>query len=46
MSSHKVPVSLNAVNSGNIDVLIFLMNPAFDVDVISNMERAVNLFER
>jgi uncharacterized protein len=31
MSSHKVPVSLNAVNSGYIDVLMFPVNPAFDV---------------
>ncbi len=31
MSSHKVPVSLKAVNSGNIDVLMFPVNPAFDL---------------
>jgi len=31
MSSHKVPVSLNAVNSGYIDVLMFPVNAAFDV---------------
>lgn len=31
MSSHRVPVSINAVNSGYIDVLMFPVNPAFDV---------------
>jgi len=30
MSSHKVPVTLKAVNSGHIDVLMFPVNPAFD----------------
>ena len=30
MSSHKVPVALKAVKSGDIDVLMFSMNPAFD----------------
>ena len=30
MSSHKVPVALKAVKSGNVDVLMFSMNPAFD----------------
>ncbi|MFC1982570.1 aldo/keto reductase, partial [Chloroflexota bacterium] len=30
MSSHKVPVALQAVNSGHIDVLMFPINPAFD----------------
>ena len=30
MSSHDVPVSLKAVNSGHIDVLMFPVNPAFD----------------
>lgn len=30
MSSHNVPVSLKAVNSGYIDVLMFPVNPAFD----------------
>jgi predicted aldo/keto reductase-like oxidoreductase len=30
MSSHKVPVSLKAVRSGNIDLLMFPINPAFD----------------
>ena len=30
MSSHCVPVSLNAVKSGHIDVLMFPVNPAFD----------------
>jgi predicted aldo/keto reductase-like oxidoreductase len=30
MSSHKVPVSLQAVQSGCIDVLMFPINPAFD----------------
>ncbi len=30
MSSHRVPVSLRAVNSGRIDVLLFPVNPAFD----------------
>jgi uncharacterized protein len=30
MSSHKVPVSLDAVNSGHLDVLMFPVNPAFD----------------
>ena len=31
MSSHKVPVSLMAVNSGYLDVLMFPVNPAFDI---------------
>jgi predicted aldo/keto reductase-like oxidoreductase len=31
MSSHKVPVSLNAVNNGYIDVIMFPVNPAFDI---------------
>ena len=31
MSSHKVPVSLMAVNSGHLDVLMFPVNPAFDM---------------
>lgn len=31
MSSHRVPVSLDAVNNGFIDVLMFPVNPAFDV---------------
>ena len=30
MSSHNVPTSLQAVNSGYIDVLMFSLNPAFD----------------
>jgi predicted aldo/keto reductase-like oxidoreductase len=30
MSSHKVPVSLQAVRSGKIDLLMFPINPAFD----------------
>jgi predicted aldo/keto reductase-like oxidoreductase len=30
MSSHKVPVSQKAVQSGDIDVLMFPINPAFD----------------
>lgn len=30
MSSHSVPVSLKAVKSGRIDVLMFPVNPAFD----------------
>jgi hypothetical protein len=30
MSSHRVPVSLKAVNSGYIDVLMFPVNPAID----------------
>jgi predicted aldo/keto reductase-like oxidoreductase len=30
MSSHKVPVSLQAVNNGYVDVLMFPVNPAFD----------------
>ena len=30
MSSHKVPVALKAVKSGDIDVLMFSMNPVFD----------------
>jgi len=30
MSSHNVPVALQAVNSGHIDVLMFPINPAFD----------------
>lgn len=30
MSSHKVPVALKVVKTGNIDVLMFAMNPAFD----------------
>ncbi len=30
MSSHRVPVALKAVKSGDIDVLMFAMNPAFD----------------
>jgi predicted aldo/keto reductase-like oxidoreductase len=30
MSSHSVPVSLKAVNSGSIDVLMFPVNPAVD----------------
>ncbi len=30
-SSHKVPVSLKALRSGSIDVLMFPVNPAFDV---------------
>ncbi len=29
-SSHKVPVSLKAIRSGSIDVLMFPVNPAFD----------------
>jgi len=31
MSSHRVPVALQAVNSGYIDVLMFPVNPAFDI---------------
>ena len=31
MSSHRVPVSLTAVNSGYIDVLMFPVNPATDM---------------
>ena len=31
MSSHRVPVSLRAVNNGFVDVLMFPVNPAFDV---------------
>jgi predicted aldo/keto reductase-like oxidoreductase len=31
MSSHNVPTSLRAVNSGCIDVLMFPVNPAFDI---------------
>ncbi len=30
VSSHNVPVALQAVNSGHIDVLMFTINPAFD----------------
>ena len=30
MSGHRVPVALQAVNSGSIDVLMFPINPAFD----------------
>lgn len=30
MSGHRVPVALDAVNSGRIDVLMFPVNPAFD----------------
>ncbi len=31
VSSHNVPVALRAVNSGHIDVLMFPVNPAFDI---------------
>ena len=31
MSNHRVPTALKAVNSGQIDVLMFPVNPAFDV---------------
>ncbi len=31
MSSHNVPVALRAVNSGYIDVLMFPVNPMFDI---------------
>ena len=30
MSGHRVPVALQAVNSGSLDVLMFPINPAFD----------------
>lgn len=31
MSTHRVPTALKAVNSGQIDVLMFPVNPAFDM---------------
>ncbi len=31
MSSHNVPTSLRAVDSGHVDVLMFSINPAFDM---------------
>lgn len=30
LSSHRVPATLKAINSGHIDVLMFSVNPAFD----------------
>jgi len=31
MGTHRVPIALKAVNSGQIDVLMFPVNPAFDI---------------
>ncbi len=44
MSSHNVPTSLRAVNSGAIDVLMFPVNPAFDI-MPDEMEAGVSLKE-